>query len=128
MRPFICFALLVLATNAQSADKRPKITGIDHVDFYTTSPEANARFYMRHSAYIQVSHLRQGQTQRFWWETNSWVTVQRLIRALQSDGSLRICNTDNCAALRSYLAAKGIKVPESMGHLKERSEFSRHRC
>ena len=50
MRQFICCALLVIAsTIAQSADKRPKITGIDHVDFYTTAPKANVTFTWKYS-------------------------------------------------------------------------------
>ena len=41
---FSCALLVVLgSTFAQSVD-RPKISGIDHVDFYTTAPEANKDF------------------------------------------------------------------------------------
>jgi catechol 2,3-dioxygenase-like lactoylglutathione lyase family enzyme len=32
-------------------------------------------------------------------------------------------STNNCAALLSYLAAKGVKVPESLSHLQEGSSF-----
>ncbi len=122
MRKIICFALLVVATNAQSADKRPKITGIDHVDFYTTSPEANARFYMQLLDLTSGGPLEQGQTQRF-------VVGEQFVGyspAPDPSATDRMDHvafaTDNCAALRSYLAAKGVKV-DSLSHREEGPSF-----
>jgi catechol 2,3-dioxygenase-like lactoylglutathione lyase family enzyme len=123
MRQFICFALLVLVTNAQAADKRPKITGIDHVDFYTTSPDANARFYTQLLGLTSAGPLEQGQTRRF-------VVGEQFVGyspAPDPSATNRMDHfafaTDNCSALRSYLAAKGVKVPESLSHPKEGPSF-----
>ena len=124
MRTVICYALLVIGTRfAQSADKRPKITGIDHVDFYTTSPLSNARFYMQTLGLPSSEPIETGQTQRFlvgdqfvgYGPAPDPNTPNRMDHVAFS--------TDNCAALRSYLAAKGIKVPESMGHLEGAPSF-----
>src|SRR5256885_10744858 len=48
MNRILC-CILILAASAfaqQPAPTRPKITGIDHVAFYTTSPEANPHLYV----------------------------------------------------------------------------------
>ena len=56
---------LLLAVAAHAAD-RPKITGIDHVDFYTTSPEAQRyKLYMRVLGFGSSNPVEPGQTLRF---------------------------------------------------------------
>ena len=113
MRKVICCALLVIATRfVQSADKRPKITGIDHVDFYTTSPEENEQFYVRTLSLASVLPLEPGQTQRF------VVGDQFVGYSPAPDARARnrmdhvAFNTDNAAALRAYLIAKGTEVTD----------------
>lgn len=111
MRKIICCALLVIATRfAQSADKRPKITSIDHVDFYTTSPQANSEFYSRTLGLASSVPLEPRQTQRFK-VGNQYVGYSRA-RTPQAKNRMDhvAFNTDNVAALRAYLIAKGIKV------------------
>lgn len=122
MRKVICCALLALATRfAQSADKRSKITGIDHVDFYTTSSDANSRFYMHTLGLTSGEPLEAAQTQRF------LVGKQFVGYSPAPDPTLTdwmdhlAFATDNCAALRSYLAAKGVKVPDTLSQLKDGS-------
>lgn len=39
------FGIAGLALGGDDATVRPKITGIDHVAFYTTAPEGVARLY-----------------------------------------------------------------------------------
>jgi catechol 2,3-dioxygenase-like lactoylglutathione lyase family enzyme len=128
MKKTVCFAVIVLAaTFAQSQNKRPKITGIDHVDFYTTSPEANEHFYM----YIlglgsggmlgTMDPLEPGQTQRFMVGAQ-WIGYSPAPDPKATDRMDHVAfATNDCAALRSYLAAHGIRVPESLGHLKNGS-------
>jgi catechol 2,3-dioxygenase-like lactoylglutathione lyase family enzyme len=124
MRKVICCALFALATTfAPGADKRPKITGIDHVDFYTTSPEANARLYMQLLGLMSGEPLEQGQTQRFL-VGEQFVGYRPASNPSATDRMDHVAfATDNCAALRNYLAAKGLKVPESLSHLKEEPSF-----
>ena len=113
MKKVFCFALLVIATRfAQSADKRPKITGIDHVDFYTTSPQANNEFYAHTLDLASVVPLEPGQTQRF------MVGDQFVGYSPAPDPQARnrmdhvAFVTDNSAGLRAYLVAKKIEVTD----------------
>lgn len=113
MRKVICCALLVIATRfAQSADERPKITGIDHVDFYTTSPQANEEFYAHTLDLASVVPLEPGQTQRF------MVGDQFVGYSPAPDPQARnrmdhvAFVTDNSAGLRAYLIAKKIEVTD----------------
>jgi catechol 2,3-dioxygenase-like lactoylglutathione lyase family enzyme len=113
MRKVICCALLVIATRfTQSADKRPKITGIDHVAFYTTSSEAKHEFYTRILGLASVVPLEPRQTERF------VIGDQFVGYSPAPDPHSRnrmdhvAFNTENAAALRSYLIAKGIEVTD----------------
>jgi catechol 2,3-dioxygenase-like lactoylglutathione lyase family enzyme len=113
MKKVFCFALLVIATRfAQSADKRPKITGIDHVDFYTTSTQANNEFYAHTLDLALVVPLEPGQTQRF------MVGDQFVGYSPAPDPQARnrmdhvAFVTDNSAGLRAYLVAKKIDVTD----------------
>jgi catechol 2,3-dioxygenase-like lactoylglutathione lyase family enzyme len=113
MRKVICCALLVIATRfAQSADKRPKITGIDHVVFYTTSPEANHEFYTHTLGLPSVLPLEPRETQRFM-VGDQFVGYSPAPNSQARNRMDHVAfNTDNSAALRAYLIAKGIKVTD----------------
>ena len=116
--------LLLLALSsavAAQATDRPKITGIDHVDFYTTSPEANRRFYMQTLGLASGEPLEMGQTQRFL-VGRQFVDYSPAPDPQKKDRmDLIAFSSDNCAALRTYLATNGIKVPDSLSHLKDGS-------
>jgi len=113
MRKVICFTLLVIAPGfAQSNDQRPKITSIDHVDFYTTSPEANHDFYSRTLGLASALPIEPRQTQRYM-VGNQFVGYSP---APDPHGRNRMdhvaFNTNNSAALRAYLIGKGIAVTD----------------
>ena len=113
MRTIICCALLVLATRfTQSAANRPKITGIDHVDFYTTSPEANNEFYGHNLGLASVVPIEPRQTQRFM--VGDQFVGYSPAPDPRSKGRIDhvAFNTDNSAALRAYLIGKGIEVTD----------------
>ena len=62
--------VLVLMTHAsaQKLPKRPKITGIDHVSFYTTDQDKNQKLYVTVlglQSSTAASPLEPGQVQRF---------------------------------------------------------------
>lgn len=119
------FALLVFAASATyAADNRPKILGIDHVAFYTTSPEANRHLYGVVLGLSSGEPVERSQTQRYL-IGRQWVGYSP---APDPKGINRMDHvafaTDNCAVLRSYLAAHGVKAPDSLEHLKDgRSTF-----
>jgi catechol 2,3-dioxygenase-like lactoylglutathione lyase family enzyme len=113
MRKVICCALLVIATRfAQSDDKRPRITGIDHVGFYTTSPDANHEFYTRTLGLASALPVEPRQAERF------IVGGQFVGYSPAPDPHAKnrmdhvAFNTDNAAALRAYFIAKGIEVTD----------------
>jgi catechol 2,3-dioxygenase-like lactoylglutathione lyase family enzyme len=120
-RVSVC-VLLLAATSAfaqQSAVKRSKITGIDHVDFYTTAAEANNHLDSGVLGLAVADPIEPGQTQRFIIGTQ-WVGYSPAPDPKATDRMDHIAfTTDDCGALRSYLAANGVKVPESIGQLKD---------
>lgn len=121
MKLINCVTLLILATTfAQSAD-RPKIIGIDHVDFYTTSPDANEHLYEIVLGLHSAPPLEPGQTQRFM-VGSQWVGYSPALDAKATDRMDHVAfRTDDCEALRLYLAAKGFKVPDLVSKKKEGS-------
>lgn len=97
----------------QSAPKRPKITGIDHVDFYTTSPAQNAKLYATVLGLPSASPVEPEQTQRFM-VGSQWVGYGPAPDAKSTNRINHLAfRTDNCEALRAYLAANGVVVPDS---------------
>lgn len=119
MKPFFFTLAVLAATAAHSADNRPKILGIDHVAFYTTSPEANQHLYGVLLGLASGAPVEGGQIQRFL-IGRQWVGYSP---APDPNGINRMDHaafaTNDCAALRTYLAAHGIKVPDSLDHLKD---------
>ena len=98
---------------AQSPPKRPKITGIDHVDFYTTDAQANERFYNTVLGIPLAKPVESGQTERFIVGAQ-WVGYSPAPHPQSTDRMDHVAfRTDDCLALRSYLAANGVKVSQS---------------
>ena len=103
----------------QPAAARPKITAIDHVDFYTTSPQGNQKLY----ATVLGLGLRQpaepGQTQRYA-VGSQWVGYSP---APDPNSTNRLDHvafrTVDCEALRKYLASNGVKSPDSLTKWKD---------
>ena len=96
------------------APKRPKITGIDHVDFYTTDGRATNGFYAV-LGLESFSPVEPGQTVRYV-VGKQWVGY----RPAPDPSSVNRLDhvafrTDNCDAMRAYLAANGVAVPTSVG-------------
>ena len=122
MRKVICCALLVVAVRfAHSAENRSKITGIDHVAFYTTSPDVNEHFFSGVLGLQGVIPLEPGQIQRFI-VGSQWVSYSPAPDPHARNRMDHVAFTTNdCAALRSYLAAHGIRVPASLSYLKNGS-------
>jgi catechol 2,3-dioxygenase-like lactoylglutathione lyase family enzyme len=100
---------------------RPKITGIDHVDFYTTSPEANKNLYVDIFRLPFADPIEAGQTQRFI-VGMQWVGYSPAPDPGSTNRMDHVAfRTENCEALRRYLAANGTQVPGSLTHLKNGS-------
>ena len=117
--PFLLLLVSVFAAGQSTSPTRPKITGIDHVEFYTTKAEANHQLYSDLLGLSSADPVEPGQAQRFIVGTQ-WV-------GYSPDPDPKSINrmdhvafrTENCAALRTYLASQGIQVPESFSSSKE---------
>src|ERR1051325_8591554 len=121
MKRFACSAMILLLTTiavAQKAPKRPKITGIDHVDFYTTDETANKHLYFEVLRLSMTDPVEPGQLQRFM-IGSQWVGYSRVSAPKDGDRMDHLAfATDDCAGLLRYLAASGIRVPASCTELR----------
>jgi catechol 2,3-dioxygenase-like lactoylglutathione lyase family enzyme len=121
MKSVALFIIAITSTLvvAQQGPKRPKITGIDHVDFYTTDAAANEHLYGVVLGLARTDPVEPGQTQRFMVGTQ-WVGYQPATDANATDRMDHIAfRTDDCEALRGYLAVKGVRVPGECGTSKD---------
>ena len=118
MRRVSFCALLIFVTSLAYSAERPKITGIDHADFYTTDAAANDRLYTTLLGLEKFPPVETGQTVRYK-VGSQWVGYS----PAPNPGSTNRMNhvafrTSDCEALRNYLQAKGVKVPDSLTVLK----------
>lgn len=113
------FALVLLgvasvAFAAQDAPVRPKILGIDHVAFYTTSPDGVAHLYHDELGLATAKPVEPGEILRYW-VGRQWVGYS----AAPEPSAISRFNhvafaTDDVAALKRYLAAKGVTATDSI--------------
>src|SRR5689334_21307833 len=117
----ICWAILIIVASSSSLISqgrlaRPKITGIDHADFYTTSAEANSHLYTVVLGLTSAKPVEQRQTQRF--------LVGRQFVGYSPAPDEHATNrldhvafaTENCAQLQRYLTARGVKIQKTRGN------------
>ena len=108
-------AFLLLATLCFAGDSaRPKITAIDHVDFYTTDAAKNDHLYAGVLGLAHADPIEPKQTQRFVAGTQ-WVGYSPAPDPGVNDRMDHAAfTTDNVAALKNYLKSKGVSVPGSL--------------
>ena len=124
MKQTVFFLVLLIAGNAYPQSppvRRPKITGIDHVAFYTTDADSNVSLYRNVLGLVSTDLVEPGQTHIFVIGTQ-WVGYSPAPDPKVTDRMDRIAfRTDDCDALRSYLAANGFKVPDACASSKNGS-------
>ncbi len=108
------FGIASLALGGQDASDRPKITGIDHVAFYTTAPEGVARLYHDVLGLSGANPVEPGEGLQYK-VGKQWVgySVAPDPQALDRMDHVAFA-TDDIAALKRYLAKKGVTVPEAI--------------
>ena len=117
----LAFTVLQICAHGQPAPQRPHILGIDHVSFYTTAPDGVKNLYGDILGLASAAPLEPGGTVRYM-VGRQWVGYSPAPDAKAADRMDHVAfTTDNVAALRQYLGAQGIKVPE----IQERSDHSR---
>src|SRR4051795_2605638 len=106
----VLFISTILSTVsfAQSAP-RPRITGIDHVAFYTTNPDGVKKLYSDILGLTAAAPIESGETTRYM-SGKQWVGYSPAPDPKATDRMDHLAfTTDNIVALRRYLVAKGIK-------------------
>jgi catechol 2,3-dioxygenase-like lactoylglutathione lyase family enzyme len=112
----ILFAVLTLPAFSQDhAAKRPHITGIDHVAFYTTQPDGVKALYGVTLGLASVVPIESGETLRYM-AGKQWIGYSPAPDPKATDRMDHVAfTTDNLGVLRAYLIANGVKVPAIEG-------------
>lgn len=111
--PVFC-VVFSIAAFAQSA-KRPHITGIDHVAFYTTDMDGVRKLYGSTLALASASPIESGETTRFM-SGKQWVGYSPAPDPKATDRMDHTAfTTDNIGALRRYLTQSGFKPSQIQG-------------
>jgi catechol 2,3-dioxygenase-like lactoylglutathione lyase family enzyme len=111
----LALAALQLCVQAQTPPQRPHILAIDHVAFYTTQPDGVKKLYGDVLGLASAAPVEPGGTLRYLvgaqWVGFSPAPDPKSTNRLDHVALL----TDNIAALRKYLIAQGINVPQIEG-------------
>ncbi len=113
----LVFVFLTVCADSQTATvERPRILGIDHVSFYTTDPAGVKALYNGTLGLAFAEPVEAGGLVRYM-VGRQWVGYSAAPDPKATDRMDHVAfTTDNIAALRKYLIAKGVKVPAVEGH------------
>lgn len=109
--PPACLVFLFITSCAfsQSPVQRPRITGVDHVAFYTTSADEVNKLYVNVLGLASAAPVEPGQTLRYM-VGKQWIAYSPAPDPKVTDRMDHLAfTTDNIVALRRYLVEKGIK-------------------
>src|SRR5258707_846376 len=111
----IAIFLFEICATAQTLPLRPHILGVDHVAFYTTAPDGVKKLYGEVLGLASATPVEPGATLRYLVGTQ-WVGFSPAPDPKSTDRMDHVAlRTDNIVALRKYLTAQGIKVPQIRG-------------
>jgi|SRR5579872_1332005 catechol 2,3-dioxygenase-like lactoylglutathione lyase family enzyme len=120
----LCAILPVSALSQTSSVKRPRITGIDHVAFYTTNPDGVKKLYADTLGLASADAIESGETIRYM-AGLQWIGYSPAPDPKATDRMDHVAfTTDNIIALRRYLTAKGIKVSKIEGRADHSLSFT----
>jgi catechol 2,3-dioxygenase-like lactoylglutathione lyase family enzyme len=112
--------VLLAGASAQTPAHHPRITGIDHVSFYTTAPDGVQKLYVDVLGLASAAPIESGGTTRYM-VGKQWVGYSAAPDPRATDRMDHVAfTTDNIAQLRHYLVEKGIKP----GLIQGRSDHS----
>jgi catechol 2,3-dioxygenase-like lactoylglutathione lyase family enzyme len=116
----VCAVLPMSAISQTKSAERPRITGIDHVAFYTTSPDGVTHLYTDILGLPSMAPIESGETVRYM-SGKQWVGYSPAPDPKATDRMDHMAfTTDNIGALRRYLVGKGIRP----GKIEGRSDHS----
>lgn len=110
------FTILAMPLFSQDRPvQRPRITGIDHVSFYTTSPDGVQKLYGVTLGLASVTPVEPGESMQYM-AGKQWVGYSPAPDPKATDRMDHVAfTTDNIAALRKYLISKGVKPSQIEG-------------
>jgi catechol 2,3-dioxygenase-like lactoylglutathione lyase family enzyme len=118
MKTFVLVLLCGLTLSAFAQTKpaaRPRITGIDHVSFYTTAPDGVRKLYADTLGLAAADPIEPGETIRYM-VGKQWVGYSPAPDPKSNDRMDHVAfATDNIVALRRYLIDKGFKPSQIQG-------------
>src|SRR4051794_29804838 len=100
----------------QTSVKRPPITGVARVALKTNSLAAARLFYAGHLGFAEIA-TPEGSGPAAWFKVNDhqYVEIYPTLKSEDEDRLIEIAfETNDAAAMRDYLAAKGVAVPASV--------------
>jgi catechol 2,3-dioxygenase-like lactoylglutathione lyase family enzyme len=121
----IAFGLFaVFASSQTSTVARPRITGIDHVSFYTTQPDGVKALYGGTLGLASAAPVESGGLVRYM-VGKQWVGYSTAPDSKATDRMDHVAfTTDNISELRKYLVAKGVKVSAIGGNFDHSLTFT----
>jgi len=97
------------------AAERPRITGIDHVSFYTTAPDDVQKLYAQTLGLASAPAIESGETVRYMAD-KQWIGYSPAPDPKATDRMDHVAfTTDNIIALRRYLTERGLKASKIEG-------------
>jgi catechol 2,3-dioxygenase-like lactoylglutathione lyase family enzyme len=120
----LCFVTCDFRAYSQAAPQRPHILGIDHVSFYTTAPDGVKTLYGGTLGLASAPPMESGGVVRYL-VGKQWVGYSAAPDPSATNRMDHVAfATDNVAALRAYLMAKGITVAAIETHADHSSSFA----
>jgi len=111
----ICASFPLVSLAQTHPTDRPRITGIDHVAFYSAAPDGVKRLYVDILGLPSAAPIESGETVRYM-SGKQWVGYSPAPDAKATDRMDHVAfTTDNIGALRRYLIEKGIKPGQIEG-------------
>ncbi len=105
---------LMVVAQLHAAD-RPRITGIDHVAFYTTAPDGVQKLYTQTLGLASAAAIESGETVRYM-AGKQWIGYSPAPDPKATDRMDHVAfTTENIVALRRYLIEKGVKPSQIEG-------------
>src|SRR5579871_3286633 len=113
---FVCvIAIVPLHVFCQTSTARPRITGIDHVAFYTTQAEGVNQLYIITLGLTSADPVESGETARYM-AGRQWIGYSPAPDPKATDRMDHVAfTTENIVALRRYLVDKGLKPAQIEG-------------
>ncbi|MGC1452678.1 MAG: VOC family protein [Candidatus Sulfotelmatobacter sp.] len=111
----LAFTAFQIWAHGQTPAQRPHILGVDHVSFYTTAPDGVKKLYGDVLGLAPADPVEPGGTLRYL-VGMQWVGYSPAADPKSTDRMDHVAlATDNIIALRKYLTAQGIQVPQIQG-------------